>query len=233
MAVDARLYDMWHAEQRVANQRPTAKAPWHLMAVPHLGDVAGARVLEIGFGRGAFSELLAERGAVVTAADFSQVCVDETRERLRDYANAVVDIVDIQRIPFPDGTFDLVVSLETLEHVPDPDVGLAELVRVTKPGGRLIVPGPDYLSLVGLYRVYLRLRGRRYTELGQPINKPLVLFVRVRKLRRLGCRIVSIEGSGHWLPVRRSTRFEQLPGVKWVAFNTLTVARKHAGGGVT
>lgn len=229
----AGLYDVWHAEQREANARPTATAPWHEMALTHVGHLAGARVLEIGCGRGAFSEVLAEGGAILTAADVSPVCVEETRQRLGRYENITVDVVDIQRMPYPDATFDVVVSLETLEHVSDPDRGLAELVRVTRPGGKLIVSGPNYLSLVGLYRIYLWLRKRRYSELGQPINQPLVFAARVWKLRRLGCQILHTEGREHWLPVRRSARFERLPGVKWIALNTLTVARKRAGGGVT
>ena len=139
---------------------------------------------------------------------------------------------DVQRIPYDTGSFDLVVSLETLEHVPDPDQGLAELVRVTRPGGRLIVTTPNYFSLVGLSRLLLKLAGREFTEGGQPINHPLFLYRRVRALKRLGCRVTAVDGSDHSfsIPGYRSVtlRFLERPHrfTKWFARHGCTVATK-------
>jgi ubiquinone/menaquinone biosynthesis C-methylase UbiE len=223
-------YDRWHEQLAHDDERPTATAPWHGLAKKYLGDVAGLRVLEIGCGRGAFALELADRGASVVAADFSPSAVDRARELVGDSCETLV--ADIQQIPFPDESFDLVVSLETLEHVPDPDRGLAELVRVTKRGGRLIVTTPNYLSLVGLYRVALRLVGRRFTELGQPINQPLMLHRRVRKLKQLGCRIEAVDGTHHLLPVPGvgSIRLRHLEHpqrvMKWFELHGLTAARR-------
>jgi SAM-dependent methyltransferase len=215
-------YDAWHDNQAEDDAHPTATAPWHLLALRHLDGIAGLRVLEIGCGRGAFAEELAARGASVTAADFSAKAVEDTRARL-DGSIRVLQ-ADIQRLPFQDGVFDLVVSLETLEHVPEPNRALAELVRVTRHGGRLLVTTPSHLNAVGLYRVYLRMRRRRYTEGGQPINQPIMLHSRVRRLRKLGCRVDLVEGYPH--PSLNFGPLEQLPGAKWLGYQTLTLAER-------
>lgn len=225
-------YDRWHERRAasLAGASPVASASWHAMARRQLGDLRGLDVLEIGCGNGAFARELVERGAVLVAADFSPSAVAQARAEVP--ATCEVMIADVQDLPFPSGRFDLVVSLETLEHVPFPERGLAELVRVTRPGGRLIITTPNYLSLMGLWRVALRLVGRRYAELGQPINQPLMLFRRVLSLRRLGCRVDAVDGCVHSLPVpgfkTLTLRWLERPHriTKWFARHGLTAATR-------
>jgi 2-polyprenyl-3-methyl-5-hydroxy-6-metoxy-1,4-benzoquinol methylase len=222
-------YETWHAERESAAEKHEATAPWHLATLRHLPDVTDKRVLEIGCGRGVFAVELAKRGADLVAADYSEVAVGFASERLTEYG-VDVRIADIQAIPFADESFEIVISQETVEHVPEPALALAELVRVTRRGGSLILTGPNYLNLLGLYRLALRLIGRRYTEQGQPVNQPLMLFRQVRLLRRLGCDINVVEGHGVpfvipgygtlYLPARpqRLTR--------WFAYETIVVATR-------
>jgi 2-polyprenyl-3-methyl-5-hydroxy-6-metoxy-1,4-benzoquinol methylase len=220
MSSIADRYDEWHAAKTAVNKRPSATAPWHQMAKPHVGNVAGLRVLEIGCGRGAFAEFLADRGANLVAADLSPEAVRFARETLGERVECVV--ADIERIPFPDQSFDLVVSLETVEHATSPKQALAELVRVTKRRGRLIVTTPSYLNLIGVYRVYLRLRGRRFTEGGQPTSQPVMLHSRVWRLKRLGCEVTVVEGRPP--PKLNFGPLEKLPVMKWCGLRSLTVA---------
>jgi SAM-dependent methyltransferase len=222
-------YDRWHGEL-AEEANPTPTAPWHELAKKQLGDLEGVRVLEIGCGRGAFAKYLVERGADLTACDFSAAAVRQAAALVSGRARTMV--ADIQELPFEDEAFDLVVSLETLEHVIDPDRALAELVRATRRGGRLIVTTPNYLSLVGLYRAGMALAGRTYSEVGQPINHPLFLASRVRKLKRLGCRIDVVDGAMHLLPIPRyrgvELRFLEHPHAitKWFALHSLTSATR-------
>jgi ubiquinone/menaquinone biosynthesis C-methylase UbiE len=224
-------YDEWHNSHEAVDPDATATAPWHVLTIRHLPAVEGRMVLEIGCGRGAFARYLVEQGAELVAADFSPAAVQHAARRLEG-SGAQAMVVDIQSIPFPDEAFDVVISQETLEHVPDPDQGLAELVRVTKRGGELIVTTPNYLSLIGLWRVACKLVGKPYSEVGQPINQPLMLFRRVRALRRLGCRVTAIEGSHQLLQVPGcpTVRVKWLEHprwlMRWFCYHTITVATR-------
>jgi ubiquinone/menaquinone biosynthesis C-methylase UbiE len=234
IVTDARgAYDEWHRSLDHEGADATL-APWHAAAVPHIGNPAGLDILEIGCGRGGFARWIIGRAARrLVFADFSPAAVDVARRDLaaRD-PSAEFMVADIERLPFPDASFDLVCSFETLEHVPHPHAGLAELVRVTKPGGRLVITTPNYFGLLGLYRIYRWMVGRPYTEMGQPINQPLTLFWRVASLKRLGCRVDVADGFGHYLYVPRRTpiRMHWLDGARWITrwfgAHSLTVATR-------
>ncbi len=193
------------------------------------GDVAGLKVIEIGCGRGGFARYLQQQGADLVAADFSPKAVEIARRRLAGLSHCDVVVADIQAIPYETETFDVAMSLETLEHVPDPDRGLLELVRVAKIGGRLVVTTPNYLSLVGVSRVYRKLIGRPYHEVGQPINHPLIFLGLIRKLKSLGCRIEVVEGRGHYFVVPMYTTVE-LPWLERPHSDHEVVRVSHARG---
>jgi SAM-dependent methyltransferase len=75
-----------------------------------------------------------------------------------------VTLGTVEHMPYPDGIFDLVTCLDVLEHTPDHELTLAELLRVTAPGGHLIVTVPAYQSLWSAHdevnRHYRRYRRR-------------------------------------------------------------------------
>lgn len=225
------LYDIWH-EEVAQREEDHTNAPWHLMTKRYLGDIKGKRVLEIGCGRGGFSKYLYSCGADLVAADFSPSAVSIAKHLLTDATGCDIRVADIQAIPFGDDEFDLVVSLETLEHVPDWGKGLAELVRVAKPGGHIIITTPNYFGLLGLYRIYRNITGRPYTEVGQPINNPIKVQDRVRNLKKLGCHVDIVDGCGHYLylPGHNPMRMTLLDNprfiMKWFATHSLTVATK-------
>jgi len=105
------------------------------------GEIAGiiaalapTRVLEVGAGEGEFTELLRSRVTCdVLAMDQSPMMTGRAASRGLD---AVVG--DVQNLPFPDATFDVVVANWMLYHLPDLPRGLQELHRVLVPGGHLV-----------------------------------------------------------------------------------------------
>ncbi len=104
--------------------------------------VATRRVLDAGCGVGYGSELLSAAGAAqVTGVDISATAVEQSRKRGTE--NVSFHVADIAELPFADGSFDVVVCFETIEHVPDQDLVLDELRRVLAPGGLLAISSPN------------------------------------------------------------------------------------------
>jgi ubiquinone/menaquinone biosynthesis C-methylase UbiE len=223
-------YDTWHASIGDAVALDT---PWHrlLRSALDVGrDLAGKRVLEIACGRGDFAEWcvsLPTPPAMLVAADFSAVALRIARARVSASGHASVFQADAQAIALASGTFDTVICCETLEHLQHPRAALAELARVLRPGGRLFLTSPNYLGLMGAYRGYLRLTGRRYSEEGQPINR-FLLAPRLRHwVRQTGLHVVGWDAIGHYLPWPRRAPIllhERAPGLSLFGLHSLTVA---------
>jgi SAM-dependent methyltransferase len=88
----------------------------------------------VGCGWGELAEWIAnETGGEVVAVDLSPRMVELALERGVD-----ARVADVQALPFPDATFDVVVAAWMLYHVPDLDRGLAEIARVLRPGGTFV-----------------------------------------------------------------------------------------------
>jgi SAM-dependent methyltransferase len=119
-----------------------------------LGMRGGDTVLDVGSGFGRHVFECARRGARVVALDYAADEVVETRNTLAAMVEAgeisadrLIGVMrgDARRLPFPDDTFDVVITSEVLEHIQD-DVGaIAEMVRVLRPGGRFAATVPAQL----------------------------------------------------------------------------------------
>jgi SAM-dependent methyltransferase len=102
------------------------------------GDVAGRRILDAGCGSGPLFAALRDRGAIVTGIDKSAGMLEVARRRLGE--DAELRVAELGRpLPFPDDTFDDVTASLVLHYLEHWGPALAELRRVLKPGGRLIV----------------------------------------------------------------------------------------------
>jgi SAM-dependent methyltransferase len=103
----------------------------------------GARVLEVGCGPGHLSLRLArQHGLDTTGLDLDPAMIERARanaERGGDERRPSFLVGDVASMPFPDGTFDLVVSTMSMHHWADPTAGLAEMARVLRPGARALV----------------------------------------------------------------------------------------------
>jgi ubiquinone/menaquinone biosynthesis C-methylase UbiE len=102
------------------------------------GEVEGRRILDAGCGSGPLTAALRDRGAVVSGFDLSAAMIDLARRRLGDDADlAVADLA--KPLPYADAAFDDVTASLVLHYLKDWTEPLAELRRILKPGGRLIL----------------------------------------------------------------------------------------------
>jgi SAM-dependent methyltransferase len=152
-------YDSFAESYSTENESSLINAYYERPAMIDLaGDVDGHRVLDAGCGSGPLSAALRARGAIVTGFDSSPAMVELARQRLGE--DAALHVADLsQRLPFADGEFDDVVASLVLHYLKDWTAPLAELQRVLKPGGRLLLsvnhptvyklqdPSADYFAI--------------------------------------------------------------------------------------
>jgi demethylmenaquinone methyltransferase/2-methoxy-6-polyprenyl-1,4-benzoquinol methylase len=130
---------------------------WRVATTRAVDPRPGQRILDLAAGTGASSVSLARGGAEVVAADFSPGMIAEGRRRYDSIPNLSFREADATALPFADDEFDAVTMSFGLRNVNEPKKALAELLRVTKPGGRLVVcefSHPPSPAFNGLYRFY-------------------------------------------------------------------------------
>jgi demethylmenaquinone methyltransferase/2-methoxy-6-polyprenyl-1,4-benzoquinol methylase len=129
---------------------------WRAATVRAVAPQAGERILDIAAGTGTSSAALAKSGAEVVAADFSAGMIEVGR---RKHPNIVFVEADAMALPFKANEFDAVTISFGLRNIEDPKKALAEMYRVLKPGGRLVVcefsKPPRALFRAG-YAAYMR-----------------------------------------------------------------------------
>ena len=107
------------------------------MLIGSPGTLTGARVLEIGCGRGVGIEILLALGAThVVWFDLDPKMIALAQKRTARYGNRVqVFVGDAEKVDLPDASFDVVVDFGILHHVPGWKKALGEITRLLKPGG--------------------------------------------------------------------------------------------------
>ncbi|MFP7762250.1 bifunctional demethylmenaquinone methyltransferase/2-methoxy-6-polyprenyl-1,4-benzoquinol methylase UbiE [Marisediminicola sp. LYQ134] len=147
----ARGYDRTNAMLSLGND-----ALWRVATVRAVAPKRGELVLDLAAGTGTSSVALAKTGAIVTAADFSpgMIQVGRTRHPEIEFVEA-----DATALPFADASFDVVTISFGLRNVDQPKTALAEMFRVLKPGGRLVIcefSTPKRAVVRAGYSIYMR-----------------------------------------------------------------------------
>jgi demethylmenaquinone methyltransferase/2-methoxy-6-polyprenyl-1,4-benzoquinol methylase len=128
---------------------------WRSAVLAAVDPRPGERVLDLAAGTGTSSQPFRDAGAFVVPCDFSLGML-QVGKRARPSLPFVAG--DGTRLPFPDDTFDAVTISFGLRNIVDPDAGLRELLRVTRPGGRVVVcefSSPTWSPFRTVYLEYL------------------------------------------------------------------------------
>lgn len=144
---------MTAAPDYFTNHRLKLRFPWRLYHVPIVEALQrvitlcpGPDVLNLGSGPFFELSLLRDCGRRFTVCDVDPRAVELARERYGARL-AGADVVGVDRpLPYPDQSFDAVVSMEVIEHVVDPLPWVREALRVLKPNGLLFLTTPNYGS---------------------------------------------------------------------------------------
>jgi demethylmenaquinone methyltransferase / 2-methoxy-6-polyprenyl-1,4-benzoquinol methylase len=127
----ARRYDLTNDVLSLGQDRR-----WRRDVIEAVAPQPGELVLDLAAGTGTSSEPFVERGATVVPCDFS---LGMLRVGKRARPGLAFTAGDATRLPFADDTFDAVTISFGLRNIVDPLAGLREMLRVTRPGGRLVV----------------------------------------------------------------------------------------------
>lgn len=146
----ARRYDLTNDVISLGQDRR-----WRRLAIDAVGAAPGEKVLDLAAGTGTSSEPFADEGVRVVPCDFSIGMLQVGKARRPDLSFTAGDAT---RLPFADASFDAVTISFGLRNVVDTVGALREMLRVTRPGGRIVVcefSSPTWTPFRTVYQEYL------------------------------------------------------------------------------
>ncbi len=183
----------------------TEFTPWYKQLLPELipalsGDV---KLFEPGCGQGKILRYLVENGHIlpsnVYANDQSDQAVEFVTKRL---PSSRVVVGDIYHLPYADNEFDIILLMETIEHLEDPVSALMQLHKVLKPGGSIYISFPNFFHLPWLMiRIAAETLNRPNWIVLQPVDKIYTTFQVIKYARTAGLKFKSIIGSCFFPPI--------------------------------
>jgi SAM-dependent methyltransferase len=215
---------------------------------------ADSRVLDVGCGAGHLAMELAERGLRVAGVDASPAMVEATARHAQERGlgeRVTVAVADAHALPFEPGDFELVVAVGLIPWLHAPDTAVAEMARVLRPGGKLVLTADNRARLVNFTdpRLMPGLATRRPAQLAArrrrvPVSRlefpgSVDRLVVQSGLRPIAARTVGfgpLTFLGHPLfddgrGIRLNRRLQRLadrgvPGLKWTGWHYVIHARK-------
>lgn len=166
---------------------------WHnrrFAEVSSFIEPRGGRILDVGCADGTFTKVILERSKAhkIVGIDVLPKSVSYAKRRFARSQKLEFRVADAHKLPFPSKSFDCITCLETLEHVEDPEKVIAEIKRVLKDDGYMIVlvPSENFLFRYIVWPLWTLGRGRvwRGTHLHKFTGSGIV-----RRMKKSGLKI--------------------------------------------
>ena len=135
------------------NKEPLAWAYRFILSSINSLDTSDLKILEIGCLNGFFIEKLLEEGYDVIGGDIIHEAIKLGNAHLSSYGERLF-FMDINNLPRESNEFDVTLCVETLEHIRNYKGAIAELIRVTKPGGRVLITVPHLNKVKSPYHLH-------------------------------------------------------------------------------
>ena len=117
-------------------------------------DASEGKALDVGCGVGQVVHQLDQAGVEAYGVDVSEPNIEKAKE-----VSERCKLYDGKQLPFEDGHFASVGALNVLEHVDEPEAFITDLVRVTQPGGKIVISSPNFFRALGLRDYHYRMQG--------------------------------------------------------------------------
>lgn len=195
----------WYDNYYYKNLAQSQLGPWHRFMIPHLCSVltTQTKLLELGCGQGTVLRYLVQKKLLpeenVHAIDQSKTAVDFAKKLL---PHAHIEVGDIYRLDFKPNTMDVCLLMETIEHLEEPMIALAQIYSVIAPDGLLYVSFPNFLHLPWLaVRILAEKLNHPNWIVLQPIDKIYTVFSVIKLVERAGFKFEQGIGSNYGPPV--------------------------------
>lgn len=145
---------------------------WIKKVIPH---IKGDKILEVSFGSGYLMSKYASDKHEIYGIDYNEKMLEITKNKIKKLSiDAKLSQGNVEKLPFPDNTFDTVINTMAFTGYPDGDKAMSELNRVLKPEGRLLLVDFDYPKNRNLFGYLIVRLWEKFGDIIKDINSLLM-----------------------------------------------------------
>ncbi len=182
-------------------------------------EIKGINILDVGCAKGRFVKTLYEKGTIISGIDITKNFIIMAKKKV-PRANLVS--ANAIEIPFKNNFFDGILCIEVIEHIPDTEKVIIEMLRVLKPGGKIIIIDKNIFSLhfkylipTWLYKRIQEKRGKWMYPDNFPFKEKYFSYSEINKILKKYCSVVDSKFLTHGRSRRTNIIYRCLPFISY------------------